>query len=187
MKQNTQPAYRRKIRLKLKELLSANVDVQRIFMSRPNKAFLKEVPLGLIYFTDDTAKHEERKPREYIRTLLVSIQFLIRWENNEQVDDWLDSREFEVINAIEVDRFLGLDFVEDSWLVGSNPSTITDEGNENIEAITINYAIEYRDCLNSLVPENDIGEFKKANIKYQSTDEDIDDKVDLADDNLIIR
>ncbi len=179
--QNTQPHARILVRKALQALLRVSVDLHadKFFMSRPNPLLLREVPCCALYFEEDSADHGDRKPREYLRELKIAIHFIVRWEDYTLVEDWLDSREFEVIQAIENNRFLGLEFVEDSWLTGSVPVSITDEGNENVESTKVMWTFKYRDCLNYLVDESNIGDFITLNVKYKNID---DPNIILAED-----
>lgn len=196
IKQNTQPHLRIIIRKRVKELLKLHADIdERVFVSRPSDIWLTEVPLCLVYFADDSVEKPDTKPRYYNRTLELNIHFLNRWEKREElelVDDWFDSREFESIYAMEINyaeggNWLGLDFIQDCYLVRSIPITLEGRGNKDIESNKIIYNVEYDECLNYLDPNN-LSDFKSLYANYFTVDPNPGDpsgvKKKLAEDQI---
>jgi len=146
--QDSQPHPRIIIRNWIKELLKMNTDLgERWFNSRPNPIFLQELPCGLIYFTDEPADHENTAPRNYRRDLSLVTEVINRMESEREnvLDDWLDSRAYEIENAMLADRFLGMKgFIQDTVLVRSEPTTIESEGDANIGSVRIFWNVIYR-------------------------------------------
>lgn len=199
IRQNIQPHLRIIIRKRVKELIKFHCDVNgKVFLSRPNNIFLNEVPCCLIYFVDDSAeKPNTNVPRKYDRNLELNIHFLNRWNNREEleiVDDWFDSRELETIYSMEIDfsesaDWLGLDFIENCYLVRSKPLTLDGSGEVNVESNLIIYSVEYNECLNFLEPSV-FNDFKKLYAKYFTVEidpgSDPEEKKLLAEDHINI-
>lgn len=146
--QNIQPAPRIIIRNKIKELLIPNTDLGgRWFCSRPKPCFLEEVPCGLIYFSDESADHEKSAPRNYVRELNLSTEIIHRLESERDnaLDDFLDSRAFEIESAILQDRFIGLKgLVQDTVLIRTEATNIDAGGDQDIASLKIYWTITYR-------------------------------------------
>lgn len=117
---------------------------QRWFCSRPTPAFIEEMPCGLIYFTDEIAEHENSAPRRYVRTLLLTTEVLHMMEPEREVhiDDWMDSRAFEIEAAFLADRNMGLpELVQDSRLVRTQPTQLSIEGEMDVASIRLFWEI----------------------------------------------
>lgn len=146
--QDSQPHVRIGIRKWVKELMKVNTDLGgRWYASRPNPVFLEELPCGLVYFTDEPASHENTAPRTYKRTLALTTEVLHRMkcERDNALDDFLDSRAYEIENAMMADRFLGQQgIIEDTELLRTQPTTIEDEGDDDIASLRIFWNITYR-------------------------------------------
>lgn len=148
VKQNSQPHPRIIIRNRVKSLLLASVDVGgRIFCSRPKPLFLTELPSILIYFTEETANHESSAPRIYKRELSLIVEAVhdMESERDNALDDFLDSRAFEIENALLQDRFIGLpDLVEDCVLSRTENVNLTIEGDRDIASTRLMFTVTYR-------------------------------------------
>lgn len=153
--QNLQPHVRIAIRSWIKELLKVNTDLGgRWFASRPNPMYFNEIPCGLIYFSDESADHRGTAPRNYQRTLSLTTEVLRKMdtERDNALDDWLDSRAFEIEQAMLSDRFLGLPgIVEDTVFTRSQPVTIESENtDQDIASIRLFFDVVYRtDVINN--------------------------------------
>ena len=142
-KQHSQPHPRIDIRYKVRDRMLQYVDIGgRVFCSRPNPAWLSQVPLLLLYFSDEESDDKKTSPRIYTKTLNLIFEVLQRQENT--VDDYLDSRAFEIEHAMELEpRFFGLEFVNDIRQRRTIPTTITSEGNENVASLKVHFEVEY--------------------------------------------
>jgi len=146
--QNIQPHVRIIIRNAVKELLKVNTDLGgRWFCSRPKALFVSELPCGLIYFTEEEADHQNIVPRNYKRTLtlLTEVVHRLETERDNALDDFLDSRAYEIEMAMFSDRYLGLQgIVEDCVLSRTEVMNIDVGGDEDIASLRIFWSIVYR-------------------------------------------
>ena len=141
-KQHSQPHTRIEIRNKCKVLMGQYVDIGgRIFCSRPNPSWLSEVPLLLIYFSDEECDDKNSSPKIYTKTANLIFEILQRQEND--VDDYLDSRAFEIEHAMEIEKCLGIGCVQDVTQRRSIPTTISSEGSENTASLKVHFEVEY--------------------------------------------
>lgn len=170
--QNLQPHERIAIRNWVKLLMKANTDLgERWFASRPNPMYFNEVPCGLIYFSDESADHGNTAPRNYKRELSLTIEVMHQMdsERDNALDDWLDSRAYEVERAMLADRFLGLQgIVEDCALVRTQPVTIESEGTaQDVGSIRLFFDITYH---TGFANNQKLDEFLKFINKIETTD-----------------
>lgn len=146
--QNIQPHVRIVIRNAVKVLLKDNTDLGgRWFCSRPKPVFLNELPAGLIYFTEEDADHQNIVPRNYKRDLTLITEVVHRLDSvrDDALDDFLDSRSFEIEAAMFHDRYLGLDgIVEDTVLSRTETLNIEASGDMDIASLRIFWTITYR-------------------------------------------
>lgn len=146
--QNLQPAARIAIRNRVKEILKPNTDLGgRWFCSRPKPLFVSELPCGLIYFTEEAADHQNIVPRTYKRDLTLLTEVVHRMDSDREnaLDDFLDSRAYEIESTLLQDRFLGLPgLVEDTVLVRSEALNIDVGGDADIASVRIFWTITYR-------------------------------------------
>lgn len=166
IKQHSQPHPRKLIRDKVTNLMKFYVDIdERVFNSRPNPIWLQEVPVMLVYYVDEEADSQDRRPPIYKRELDIVCEVLQRQVNN--VDEYLDSRAFEIEYAMEAYDFLDLIFVERVDLIRTQPTTINASGNEFIESVKVYHKITYK-----WIPEVvvDIKEFLKFENKIRTTE-----------------
>ncbi len=148
-KQTIQPHGRIAIRRAVAELMVQAVDLpeDKWFISRPNALFVEETPCGLIYFTEETAEDNESAPRYYTRNLNLVID-LLQYADSEaeyNVEEWLDSRAYEVEAAFSADRQLGLPkLVQDSKLQQTELVNVPeDSGNKKVSAVRLLWLVEY--------------------------------------------
>lgn len=169
--QNLQPHARIVIRNAVKELLKDNTDLGgRWFCSRPKAVFVNELPCGLIYFTEEDADHQNIVPRNYKRTLnlLTEVVHRLESERDNALDDFLDSRAFEIEAAMFHDRYLGLEgLVEDTVLSRTEVMNIEISGDEDIASLRIFWQITYR---TDAFYGGDLNEFLKFTSDYNTTD-----------------
>jgi hypothetical protein len=148
--QKNQPHPRKLIRYKIKSLLIPNTNLAgRWFISRPKNLWELELPCGLVYFTDENDDHEKTSPRTYKRTCMMTTEVVHQDEMTTEngMDDFLDSRAFEIEATLMNDRFLGFGQagpVEDVSLVRTSPTIIKAEGQQDIAAIRLYWEIVYR-------------------------------------------
>ena len=164
---DSQPHQRKLIRSRIKQLLHEGTDLaEKFFCSRPNPAFLNELPIGLIYFTDEEASFQKTSPRIYTRHLTLTVEVLhnIETERENALDDYFDSRAFEIEHAILDDRFLGLPgIIQDSELKNTEVLNLTFEGDRTIASMRIFWDITYVSDFNY---QGNLDEFLKFNSKY---------------------
>lgn len=146
--QNKQPHPRILIRNRVKELMKENTDLGgRWFCSRPKPVFYTETPCGLIYFTNEPAEHRDTAPRNYKRDLELTteVAMVANTERENELDDWLDSRAFEIERTLGGDRFLGLPgLVSDVVLERTEPVDIVADGDVNVGALRVFWKIVYQ-------------------------------------------
>lgn len=169
--QNIQPHARIAIRNAVKELLKDNTDLAgRWFCSRPKAVFVNELPCGLIYFTEEPADHQNTVPRSYKRSLnlITEVVHRLESERDNALDDFLDSRAFEIEAAMMNDRYLGLTgIVEDTVLSRTEVMNIEITGDQDIASLRIFWEITYRtDAFHG----GDLNEFLRFITDYEATD-----------------
>jgi len=148
VKQTIQPHGRISIRNRIKELLRSATSLnEKWFCSRPSELWLQECPCGLIYFTEEPANSEDSAPRYYKRTLTLLTEIL-QYEDTDRensVDDYLDSRAYEVEAVLTADRYLGLkDLVQDCRLVRTQAVGIPDaSGEKQVAVVRMTWEIDY--------------------------------------------
>ena len=182
-KQNSQPHPRIIIRNCVKSLLLPAVDVsERVFCSRPKAIFLTELPCILIYFNEEAADHEKSAPRVYKRILSLIVEAVhgLESERDNALDDFLDSRAYEIENALLNDRFLGLQgLVEDCSLSRTENVNISLEGEEDMASTRLMFEITYRTDAYYI---GALDEFLKFTSDYKSPE-----NIQLARDEVTIR
>jgi len=148
--QKQQPHPRKIIRNQVKKLMRENTLMsQKWFCSRPHPLFLQEIPCGLIYFIDENNDVKDTRPKTYYRTLNLVTEVQIRQETEieNDMDDWLDSRSFEIEAAMMNDRFLGLgdrNFVQDVSLSRTQCVQIQYEGDADVASLRMFWEITYQ-------------------------------------------
>lgn len=156
---NTQPHFRTVIRYRVAELVRqyCSIASEKVFVSRPNKAWLSETPCSLVYFTNEEFDDKERNPRIYTRSMDVNVKFLATFDKESDPDTWMDSRCFEFETALARHRFLDLPFVKNTTIRRENPTTISsDEGaDQDVESLNILVVVEYDDDLSQLCLVNE--------------------------------
>lgn len=181
-KNKIQPSPRIVIRNKAKELLKENVDVaERVFCSRPKPLFLTELPACLIYFTNEEADDGDTRPREYEKKLMLVTEVVHRLESvrDNALDDFLDSRAWEIEQTFFADRFMGLKgLVNDITLKSTEALNIQIEGDADIASERLVWEIQYyQEAFNN----GELDEFLKFITEYKPTN-----NAD-AEDNVTIR
>lgn len=178
--QSAQPHPRIIIRNRVKHILKLNTDLSRNdgegnkigqwFCSRPKPIFYTETPCGLIYFTNEPADHRKTAPRNYLRKLALSteVTMVASSERENAIDDWLDSRAFEIEHTLGGDRFLGLKgLVSDVELTRTEPVDVVVDGNIDISAIRLHWDISYQ---TDLYFEGKLDEFLRYTVLWKDPD-----------------
>lgn len=178
-KQNSQPHRRRIIRHQVRQLIRQWVDIatDKVFISRPNPVFVNEVPCILIYFTEEPVDKKNSAPTRYVRDLNLVVEVMFRDRMNitededHEIDDFLDSRAFEIEFALLHERYLGFDPEEYSWLhdvdLGTTiPATLVFEGDQRIAALRVMFNIKYETEYDESIR---IDEFLNFTSKYETT------------------
>lgn len=150
--QHLQPHYRRIIRRQVKSLLQKYVDVSgRVFMCRPNPMILQHLPCVLVYLNEEPADHQNTAPRIYERKANFIIEILYEEgttvKENEEIEDLLDSRSYEVEYALLNDIALEMgedgEWIQDVTLISSITSKAIYEGQAIVCALKQLYEITY--------------------------------------------
>ena len=177
MTQKSQPHLRRTIRHQVRNLLRKYVDLsQRVYLGRPDPIWFSEEPCALVYFTDEAAEDMGSAPRKFRRTLLVTVDVLfgsrpnIAGDEDDELDDWMDSRAFEIEYAMLHDRFLELgesnaDWLHDVALLRTQPLQLVFEGDQKTDALRVLFNVVY-DV--DTVLEGSLDEFLRFNAKHQT-------------------
>lgn len=165
-----QPHLRKLIRNRVRELLKSGVMInERVYCSRPLPIFLDELPICLVYFTNEDAEHKNTAPRSYTRKLTLVVEVLHNIGETERetgMDDFLDSRAFEIEFALCEDRFLGLPgIVQDTVMLRTEPINLGFEGNMTCASIRTFWEITYVSDFNY---QGILDEFLRFNTKYNS-------------------
>lgn len=179
VKQNSQPHRRRIIRHRVRQLIRQWVDVasDKVFISRPNPVFVNEVPCILIYFTEEPSDNKTSAPKRYVRDLNLVVEIMHRDRENItddedfELDDFLDSRAYEVEFAILHERYLGLDPEEYEWLhevdlTSTMPATLVFEGDQRVAALRVVFSVKYETDYDESIR---LDEFLKFTSKYETT------------------
>lgn len=167
-----EPHYRKLIRNRVKQLLrdpdtGIKMNSDQVFCSRPLPIFLSELPVCLIYFTIEEADHKNSAPRSYTRDLSLVTEVLhnIETERENAIDDYLDSRAFEIENALGNDRYLGLPgIVQDTVLDRTEVINLNFEGDRTAASLRMFWNIKYVTEVNY---QGTLDEFLKFNAKYE--------------------
>jgi len=163
-----QPHLRILIRNRVRQLLKEGVKInERVYCSRPLPVFTDELPVCLIYFTNEDAEHKNTAPRVYTRKLTLVTEVLHNIGETERetgLDDYLDSRAFEIEYALGSDRYLGLpEVVQDTILVRTEPINLGFEGDRTCASVRLFWEITYVTSFNY---QGSLDEFLKFNTKY---------------------
>jgi len=182
---NKQPHPRILIRNRVKELLIKNTDLGgHWFCSRPKPIFYTETPCGLIYFTTEPADHQNTAPRNYKRelSLTTEVAMVSNSERENELDDWLDSRAYEIEQTFGGDRFLGLKgLVGDVTFVRTEPVDIVADGDVEVGALRLFWNITY---FTNLFYTGKLDEFLKYSADWEVHEEHEGSE---AVDNVTIR
>lgn len=165
--QKSQPHVRRLIRHQIRALVKKYTDLSgRVFLGRPDPIWISEQPCALVYFSDEVAEDLNTAPQRFLRTLQVTVDVLqgqrpdltsdiegtippmLTGEGDDELDDWMDSRAFEIEYAILHDMYLELGESKTEWLqkvtlVRSQPLLMVFEGDQKIGALRVQFNIEY--------------------------------------------
>lgn len=170
---------RARIRQNALQLLKTGVDVGgRFYASRPHPLWLKnELPIGLVYFLSETVDEEDTKPENLKRTLKLSVDIITAGEIEEDIDNFLDDRAFEVESSL---------FYKDGWtediddirLIDVVPYNPQSEGELIISATKLTFEIDYYTDKGEILPTNEF-------LSFINTINTTDNAITI--DNVIIR
>jgi len=159
---------RSNVRARAVELLKQFVDVgQRVYASRPEPIWeTQELPLVLVYFTEEPAEHRDRRPRYYMRMLTLNVD-IISNTGLVELDTFLDDRAYEAELAMLHDETLALPFVHDVILLGTRPVVYDYESASNKAIIQVRFQVEYE---TEVFTQATIEEFLRFQNKIETTD-----------------
>lgn len=165
--QKHQPHLRSVIRHKIKDLIKKYVDVsERVYLGRPDPIWFNELPCVLISYDSETIENLEVAPKRYMRTLVVNIDAIqvqrpdlssdiLQLENElltgngvDELDDWCDSRAYEIEYAMLNDNYLEIPSKDCEWLqdvkmISQQPLQLTFEGDQKVGGLRVVFNIEY--------------------------------------------
>lgn len=177
--QNSQPHRRRVIRHRVRDLLKQYVDVgQKVYMSRPHPIWISQLPCILAYMAEEPADGKSSEPRYFMRDLHMNIDILhmdrpnIAGDEDNELDDFLDSRAFEVEWALLHERWLGLgedaQWLHDVNLVNTTAVEMIFEGDQTVQALRQTFQFRYETIA---LPHITLDEFLKFQAKYRVGDD----------------
>lgn len=172
--QSDQPHPRRCIRHRIRDLLRQYVDVGgRVFMSRPDPLFLTELPCLLVYMSEEPADGKSSEPRYYTRKLQINVDILhsdrpnIVGDEDNELDDFLDSRAFEVEWALLHERYLGLvdkEWLHDVNLINTSAVEMIFDGEQAVHALRQTFEVLYETIA---LTDTTLDEFLRFQSKYR--------------------
>lgn len=135
------------IRKTILERLKTDVDLGgRWFVSRSVPLWNEELPCGLLYTPNEPARDSAAvRPKLIRRELRVVVQVLREFdpESQEILDEYFDSRCWEIEKSVFKDFNLGIDFVEGVNLVNTIPFTVSVEGDNKYASCEISFDVVY--------------------------------------------
>lgn len=144
-------------------LLNKTICADRVFASRVRPTWRNEFPLILVYANDEAVENWAESPREYKRSLTVSIEILAR--QNEKVENLLDEIGERVEYEMSQDHTKG-ELCEDT-LLQSAAITIDKEGENLIASLVLTFALPYYSlAVRDL--DSDAGNFDYAEIEWDT-------------------
>lgn len=150
--------------------MKANMDIGgKVYPSRPLPIFFQELPICLVYFTTEQGDFEMTAPRIYKRRLEIVTEVVqqIETEREMGLDDYLDSRAYEIEHALLDDRFLGLrEFVQDTVMERTEVINLSSDGGITAASLRIFWVVTYVDSFHY---EGNLDEFLKFQAKYKAT------------------
>lgn len=137
------PHLRIQIRNRVSDRLKAGVDVgERIYTERPNPVFPGELPLGLVYYTNDSVVAINAAQDTYDRRLSVNVDLLHKVR--EGIDDFLDRLAWQVEQTMLESSTLGdLDGVDNVKLASSVPLNPDSDGEQYAGLTRVTFDIDY--------------------------------------------
>jgi hypothetical protein len=179
---------RARIRHKVKEFIKAgvDVDVSKVFCSRPDPLLLEELPCALIYFSAEPVTPEDTVPPKDKRTLRLVIEVLYKaGVSQDELDDWMDDRAYEVEDCLLTAPFEAWDYkegenlIESIQLTDTIPYTVTVDGAKVAESTKLTFDITY---YKSVVQSGSLDEFLRFIAEYKTHSPGAE-----AEDNVTIR
>lgn len=175
--QNIEPSLRAFLRKQVKGLLRSYVDIGgRVYACRPHPILLEHLPCVTFYPLEEPADHRDSAPRIYHKEYGLIIEILCEEPANltdlENIEDFLDSRAFEVEYAMLHDISLELgengNWIDDVKLLTTVASRQIYEGSMNVAALKQSFVIEYN---NECFAYDSLDEFKSFINSMTTTDD----------------
>jgi hypothetical protein len=178
-KQYSQPHKRRVLRHRIRQLIEQYVDISpdNIFLSKPHPLFVNQVPAILIYMENEEVELYNRAPEIYKRSVTINIDVLQRdrqdiRENTYDLDDYLDSRAYEIEFALLHERFLGFpeeekySWIDNVQLHDTNLMSIIFEGDQRLLSLRMHFVIDYFEDFSIY---GSLDEFLRFDVEYETT------------------
>ena len=131
---------RKQIRTVIKNALLNQTDADaRVFTTRVTPVWVTELPVILVYDTEESVDIWAESPREYVRKISLSVQVLM--EGEDDLDDDLDVVGQQVETVLYQDHTLD-EICSDVILVGCN-KTLDKDGSTLKGSLILNYQVLY--------------------------------------------
>jgi len=163
---------RQDIRDRIKSILdtAALTGINNWFNSRGVPLYQAELPIGLIYITEEEADNKDSAPRYYNRIARVRIEIIS--VANENFDNFLDDKAKEVEDlffekwTLSTDAKIenGLAFVQD-FVLAATRMAMEEEGDNLISSLIMEWLCEYI----TQAPRSDaalLDDLKTVNVEY---------------------
>ena len=169
------------MRDEVQKILAQYVDIKTVVAERFEPAFESELPLLSHYFGDETVENDKSRPILKRRTVELRIDICRKADQEEGLDSWLYERAFEAEQALDSNKFLGKDYIQDMYQTGTAPGDIPLGSDNQARVLRVTYNIEY---ITEFIPFSSLEEFLRFRAQY-----DIDrDKTRFeAEDHVTIR
>jgi hypothetical protein len=137
------PHLRIQIRRRVSDRLKATVDVGgRVFTERPEPVFEGEMPVALVYYTNEAIVAVNAAQDTYDRRLTMNVDLLHKVRQG--IDDFLDRLAWQVEQTMLEDTTLGdLDGVDNVKLVSSVPLDPDADGEQVAGLTRLTFEIDY--------------------------------------------
>lgn len=143
---------------------------RRVFASRSAALIPKDLPAILVYAKNERAEISNQAPREYKRTLSLSIECVSIAYREEELDDKLDCFAYQVEKALFIDETFG-GVASDAVLTDTEIEILTD-GEQPIGAVKIGVEITYYQRIPSDESSDDLDDFLKMGTKVDLPEAD---------------
>lgn len=164
---------RKKIRAALVLKLTNATDADaRVYASRVKPIWAGEYPLILVQTNDEVVEEFSNAPKEYKRTLSVSIQLMVEAATSGAIDDDLDTigAQIEAVLYEEGTQLFDPDEEElcEEVILRGSEMTLDKEGDRLYGLLTLNYDVVY--YTQPLVDASNLEWFNRAEVEYESVE-----------------